>query len=89
MAGDFPMRDMPRASDIGLGAEAAYNSVGPDRETMEISLASNTTIAEGVEPPVSSVGATSAGSDALPTPRTVAAEAMSKLSLDTRQGEGV
>ena len=86
MAGDHPMRDMPRASDIGLGAEAAYNSVDPASETMDISLASHATIAEGVEPPVSAVGATSAGSDVLPTPRTAAAEALSKLSLDSRLG---
>ena len=84
-AGDYAMRDMPRAADIGLGAEAAYNSVDPDRETMEISLTSNTPIAEGVEQPVSAVGATSAGSDVLPTPRTQAAEALSRLSLNTRR----
>ena len=87
MAGEFnPMRNLPQAADIGLGAEVTYNSVDPNRETMEISLASNATIAEGVEPPVSAVGATSAGSDALPTPRTAAAATMSKLSLDTRHG---
>ena len=79
------MRDLPRASDIGLGAEAAYNSVDPNAETMAISLTSNAPIAEGVEPPVSAVGATSAGDDLLPTPRTQAAEALSRLNLNTRQ----
>ena len=84
-AGDYAMRDLPSPADIGQGAEVAYNSVDPDRETTGISLTSNAPIAEGAEPPVSAVGATSAGDDVLPTPRTAAAEALSELSLDSRR----
>ena len=78
------MRSLPRAADIGLGEELAYNSVDPDEETQKTYqdyLVGSTPIAEGVVPPVS-VAAPSRGGDVLPTPRTATAEALSKLSLD-------
>ena len=78
------MRSMPRAADTGLGEELVYNSVDPDEETQKTyqdALAGFAPIAEGVVPPVS-VAAPSRGGDVLPTPRTAAAEALSKLSLD-------